>query len=359
MLKADQVKSFEKETEVDGYYDHIGKWYGNDYFPVPKLNKPISPAENLARYYRGEKVEWLPDLMADLVDVYPYCIPDQVACDFEGGYDSFGVKWIPDTSAPHLPSFVEPGFILLDDISNWRDLEFPDVDSWDWEKMSEAYRECYADDDRMMRGIILSGFFERLISIMGFEGAAMAMIVDPDEVIAFFDKLADMNIKIVDHYFDDFGCTNITIHDDWASQRSPFFSPDTCMEVIVPALKKVVDHVHDRNGFITLHTCGNNTRLIPQIAATGVDAAQVQDNALDLPSYIDEVDNRFVVEIYPAAPEEVSGEDLMQYACDLASLAEKGRVLVDLYQYDPSLNDETRVDYYRIGRTLAESDSLA
>ena len=344
----------EKELTVQGMYPEEGTWYGGPYMPVQQLSPPASPAENLINYYQKKPVQWIPDILGDCFDITPDCIPDVVACGFAGGYDTFGVKWIPDTSCPDLPSFVEPGFTVLEEIENWKDLPWPDADSWDWKGCAAKYNETLKGDNRLRRGILLSGYFERLISIMGFEGAAMAMIEDPDSVGEFFDALTDLNIKITDHYIDDFGCKAIMIHDDWSAQRSPFFSPDCCMEVIVPCLKRLADHCHERGIFITLHSCGNGLSLIPCMKAAGVDAWQAQDTALDLDAAYAAIDDAFVFETYPSVPEGIRGAELEAYVRGMLERCNKcGRSILEFYDFEPDRGFETRKLAYKIGRELA------
>lgn len=343
----------EKETAVKGMYGNIGTWYGYPYSPVERLCPPIAPAENLRRYMAGERYEWIPDLTSDQVDLTPECIPDVVACGFAGGLDAFGVKWIPDEAAPDLPSFVEPGFTVLDEIAKWRDLEFPDVDSWDWETCGKEYREFYADDDRLLRGIILSGFFERLISIMGFQNAALSLITEPDEVAAFFDALADVNCRIVDHYVDDFGCGAIMLHDDWSAQRSPFFSPDVATELLVPAMGKVVEHAHARGAIFTHHSCGNGVALIPAIMASGADGWQAQVDAFDLEAACEAIGDSFALEIYPPVPDEVTPDTLDAYLGQMLSHADGHRFLCEFGDFDPERAPKTRIANYRISRIKA------
>lgn len=117
------------EMQSRGMYASEGLWYGAPYMPVERLSQPVTPRENLLRYYRGEKYYWMPDIVSDQVDITPSCNPDVDASDFEGGYDAFGVKWIP-VEGGMLPAFVEPGFILLEDIADWKSLKWPEPDDW-------------------------------------------------------------------------------------------------------------------------------------------------------------------------------------------------------------------------------------
>lgn len=342
------------ELTSKGMYPQEGTWYGAPYMPVERLSPPVSPADNILRYFRQEPVQWVPDILGDMIDITPDCNPDVHASGYEGGLDAFGVKWIPDESCPDLPAFVEPGFILLEDIEDWKKLDWPDVDSWNWKEDAQKYRKTYADDDRVLRGIILSSYFERLISIMGFENAAMAMIEDPETTSEFFAELAKVNMKIADHLIDDFGCKAIMIHDDWSAQRAPFFSPATCMEVIVPHLKTLVDHCHERGVIAILHSCGNGEALVPCMKAAGVDGWQAQDTALNMESTLAAIDNAFVFETYPTVPDGIQGEELEAFVRDnMTHYNEIGRTLLDFYDFDPERILETRRLTYKVGREMA------
>lgn len=344
-----------KELSVRGEYLNTGLWYGAPYAPVQRLSQPISPRENLLRFYRGEEYAWLPDICSDEVDITPDCNPDFIASGYEGGLDAFGVKWIPVKNNTNLPAFVEPGFMLIEDIADWRTLTWPDVESWDWKGESSRFNEQHSDDDRLRRGIISSGYFERLISIMTFENAAMALVEDPEETLSFFEALTDLNIKIMDHMIDDFHCESIMIHDDWAAQRSPFFSLATCMELIVPPMKRLVQHAHDRGVIFTLHSCGNGVALVPAMKAAGIDAWQGNETAFEWDAAFDACQKAgILLEIYPVLPDtddQTVRRTYIQDALEKYSMGRKG--LFDFYEFNPDRLFAARKDIYEIGRQLA------
>ncbi len=350
----EQIKNMlQKELEGRGMYPAEGLWYGAPYAPVERLTTPITPRENLLRYYRGEDYLWIPDILSDQIDITPECNPDVKAQGFEGGYDAFGVKWIPVENAD-LPAFVEPGFILLEDIADWKTLKWPEPDEWNWAEDAERYNKTYERDDRLRRGIVYSGYFERLISIMGFEGAAMALLTDPESVTEFFDGLTELNKKIMDHYIQDFGCESIMLHDDWSAQRSPFFSLDTARELLVPHMKKVADYAHEKGVLFTLHSCGNGQALIPAIKETGVDAWQVQIDALDGPAVYEEAGDDFMIESYPLVPDGIRGEELERFIrSTLEAYTVRHKGLVEFYDMDPDRLAECRRTVYKVSRELA------
>lgn len=256
---------------------------------LPRLNTPITPRENLLMLYRGETPLWIPQF----VDVKPFA-PDvmpenrvrgmvneveKVSPDLYGGTDMFGVDWIFDPVI--RGSMVRPGNPKVPDIARWEEcVTLPDPDSWDWAGSAQKNRSFIERgwSANAMRLTIYTGFFERLISFMDFEEAAIAMIDEEsqEDVHRLFDYLADLYIKIIGHAVEAFPVNIVQLHDDWGSQMAPFFALDTVREMIVPHMKKVSDFCHSKGLFFDQHSCGMNARLVPAMIEAGVDSWQPQ-----------------------------------------------------------------------------------
>ena len=345
--------NIDEEATVKGEYAHLWDWYGYPFPDLQRLNPPISPKENYLAYIKREDYEWVPDTHADKVEVTPPCVPDIIACGFGGGIDSFGVKWVSNPSTPDLPAFVEHGAIMLEDICDWQSLEFPDVDSWGWEECARDFREFYADDDRSFRGAIMTGFFERMISLMGFEDAAVALYDEPAETRKFLEAVADVNIKIAQHYIDDFGCDSVLFLDDWSSQNNPFFSLDVALDVLVPPIKRFADYIHSRGALCMQHSCGNGVKLAPAMKAIGIDLWQAQGTAVDLDAALEACGDDIVLEIYHLVPDGICGDDLVEFVHDCMRPVERHRYFPELMDYEPGRCFETRIDYYKHAREMA------
>ena len=183
----------------------------------------------------------------------------------------FGIEWV------YVPvaggSMVKPGNPLLKDANEWKEkLVWPDIDSWDWE--SSAKNINLSSSDQFNMAWFLNGWFERLISFMDFDNAVVALIDEDqkDAVKELFDRLSDLYIRIIDKYLEYFpGIDGFCIHDDWGAQKDTFFSPDTAMEMIVPAMKKVTDYLHSKGLIAELHSCGMLEKQVPSIIAAGWD----------------------------------------------------------------------------------------
>ncbi|KPU44404.1 uroporphyrinogen decarboxylase (URO-D) [Oxobacter pfennigii] len=214
----------------------------------------------------------------------PKLYPDNVARAFTfeanpitreqfGGKDIFGIDWIYIDTAGG--SMVKPGSPFLKDANEWKEkLKWPDVDSWDWEGSSKANKE-YLNNTTYNLTWIMNGYFERLISFMDFEGAAIALIDEEqqDAVKEIFQKLTDLYIKIVDKFIEYFPqVSGFTVHDDWGSQIEPFFSPAICEEMLVPAMRRLTDYIHSKGLYADFHCCGHVERQVPNMIAAGWDS---------------------------------------------------------------------------------------
>jgi hypothetical protein len=255
------------------------------FFPgggIPLYDFPVTPSEAYRRLYTGKPV-WQATGM-DYSMFAPRVNPDNVAramvidgSPFEGaptgGRDMFGIEWeyIPQVGG----SIVHPGKPLFTDANDWeKKIKWPDVDSWDWETNAKQ-NESYLSDFYWNQCWFQNGWFERLISFMDFEPALMALFDEDqqDAVKAFFDKLADLYINIVDHHFHYFPKINeMYMHDDWGSQKETFFSPALCEEMIVPSMRKVTDFIHSKGRFAQLHSCGQIKKQVPNMIKAGWDS---------------------------------------------------------------------------------------
>ncbi len=113
----------------------------------------------------------------------------------------------------------------------------PDLDALDWDRCENNNKD-YLDTPQHNQLGILCGFWERLMSLMDVEGAAVALI-DEDQsegLHRFFDQYADFLIDYITRMKKICDIDGVLIHDDWGHQNGAFFSLDTAMEMFVPYL---------------------------------------------------------------------------------------------------------------------------
>lgn len=249
----------------------------------------------------------------------PRVIPDNVARGFVfegarfdantegGGPDMFGVEW--EYIKTVGGSMVRPGHPFLDDISEWREkIVWPDIEKWDWEGSAKLNNGTYLRPENFNQMWFQTGFYERLIAFMEFEGAIMALYDEDsqEEVAAFFDKLTDFYITVFAKAIDTFPYIDaFFIHDDWGSQKETFFSPELAEKMIVPYMKRLTDYLHSRGKFCELHSCGNNYKQVPNYIKAGWDAwaPQLMNDSYKI---YDDFGDKILIATFPQnIPEEI------------------------------------------------------
>ncbi|AEF85625.1 putative veratrol:corrinoid protein metyltransferase [Treponema primitia ZAS-2] len=275
-----------------------------------KFKTPVTPRENYEALYKGELPHWLP-LMADQCLLTPRIDPDNIARgmalevnplspeELVGGKDKFGIEWIyvPQVGG----STVKPGNPALEDANDWpKVIKFPDISKWDWEGSAKA-NAAYTTDGRALTFSIFTGFYERLISFMDFENAVVALIDDDqkDAVKDLFDKLAELYKEIITNAKKQYNPLVINFHDDWGGQQAPFFSLATVQEMIVPYLKKVVDHVHSQGMYFDMHSCGKNELLVPAYIEAGCDSWGGAQSMNDKSMLYDKYGDKLIIGLDP------------------------------------------------------------
>jgi len=275
----------EKELEVIGSYRNpFGK------FPIAQFNAPVNDREAVKLLYQGKPVHQIVGTGIEHFTFCPSINPDNIARAYvldattradkvgqAGGPDMFGIEWeyVPEVGG----SMVRPGQPLVDDANDLMEkVQWPDIESWDWEGAAEVNRN-YFREDRFNLCWLMNGWYERLISMMDFEDAAVALIDEDqkDAVKAFFDKLSDLYIDILDHYIKYFPMIDgFHIHDDWGSQKDTFFAPQVAAEMLVPYMRRVTDFLHSKGKYCDLHSCGMNFKQVPNYIDAGFDSWRPQ-----------------------------------------------------------------------------------
>ncbi len=238
----------------------------------PIFNFPVTPREAQLSLIRGRKGVWAPYGVETGI-FCPSIIPDNIARGFvieskpwpvpyTKHPDMFGINWVYVPVAGGSmedPDYPHP----LEDVNDWKEvIKFPDIYSWDWETSGRENYEFLKNNGKVNVFWFLNGMgFERLVSFMGFEEAAVAL-VDEDQADALhelLDALTDLHIRMIDCVAETYGdaIQAIDIHDDWGSQKSPFFSDEAAKEFFVPEWKRVTDHIKSKGMIADLHSCGH------------------------------------------------------------------------------------------------------
>ena len=140
------------------------------------------------------------------------------------------------------------------------------------------------------------GFFEFFNGVFGIQNQLMYLILYKDELAELYRKQADWIIAFADICID-IGLDCIHISDDWGSQRDLLFDPELWREIIKPNLKRVIDHVHSRGVFVSLHSDGCVDKVTDDLAELGIDMIHPwQESAgMSYDTYIEKYSDKFAI----------------------------------------------------------------
>ena len=127
----------------------------------------ITPKENYFMLLRGEIPEYIPSFMAPRMNMISEDLLTPVSAPNGPVYTGWGVKYVGSADIRN-GAMPEPGFILLDDITKWRDvIKRPNTDR-DWEQYYKKQLETF---DRKNKAVACGGadYFLTLVSFMGFD----------------------------------------------------------------------------------------------------------------------------------------------------------------------------------------------
>lgn len=140
------------------------------------------------------------------------------------------------------------------------------------------------------------GFFEPFNDVFGIENQLLWMAMYPEELAELYARQAHWNIRFAAHCID-LGADMIHISDDWGAQKDLMFNPKLWWEIIYPNMKRVVDYVHSRGCFVSLHSDGCIRRVTDGIAQLGLDLVHPwQESAgMDYDLYLEKYQDKFAI----------------------------------------------------------------
>ncbi len=264
---------------------------------IPIFNTPISYRENARSLFWDKKPMWAVTAN-DMGSINCQLYNEHLSRINQpgGNIDDFGVQWVFVEQVGGTIS--QEGRPRFTDANDWKKgIKIPDVNEWDWAADADAHP---ADTRFLVNMTPVNGFgFERLISLMDFMNAAMALVDEDqrDSLKEYMDAMADLGIAVVDKVVEYWPCVDgFTLHDDWGSQKDPFFSDEIARDVFLPGMKKLVSHMHELGRYCQLHSCGHTEDRVDVFIEAGIDTWQMQ-TMNDWDKLYKEVGDKIVIQI--------------------------------------------------------------
>ena len=265
----------------------------------------LSAKENFLKCLRGEVPDYVPrytmgmlgvkgDAPSDML-VEPRLISEHRIRG--GGKDCWGVEYVPTESTGNALIPKTSDFIL-DDITKWRDvIKAPNLSGIDWERMCKEDFEG-RKLDRSKTAVCMNlhmGYFQTLMSFMGFSEGLMAMFEEPEEVKALLTYLCDFYCEVAARYVDYCKPDVWTMMDDTAAWANPFISPEMYREFLLPLYDRQAKFGRDRGLPISMHNCGKCECFFDDLVGIGVTMWDPAQTCNDLVGIKKKYGNRLVL----------------------------------------------------------------
>jgi len=181
--------------------------------------------------------------------------------------DDFGVTWNRNGADKDIG--VIDGFIMGDPETS--SYTFPQVDIQRLRR--EIENIIAARGDRFTMAGFGFSMFERAWTIMGMENLLIYMIECPDAVEAFFDRLCEFWLKIIDIALE-YDLDAIHFGDDWGQQKGLIMGPAHWRRFIKPRMARLYSRVKGKGKYVSQHSCGDCREIFPDLVEIGLDCYQ-------------------------------------------------------------------------------------
>ncbi len=188
----------------------------------------------------------------------------QVYVDFWLG---MGFDGVPIEIPPNLPlkrhecrtdqvSQGSEAFVSIQNMEDFETYPWPDpisaVDLGHYERAAA----CLPEGAKLVAGVC-AGPYEWASTLLGVEGLALALCLDPDLVKAVFQKIGEIHCAALRQIADMDAVGACRQGDDLGFKTATFLSPEHLREYVLPIHAQLAAIAHEAGKPFILHSCGN------------------------------------------------------------------------------------------------------
>ncbi|MFH0965444.1 MAG: uroporphyrinogen decarboxylase family protein [Planctomycetota bacterium] len=156
---------------------------------------------------------------------------------------------------------------------------FPTLDDVDFSNLREVHR-LLPDGMKIMSSV--TGIWESVWMLMGFETFCFACYDDPRLVADLFERLAVFHFDVFSRAIDSPGVGAMWYTDDLAYATGPMIDPALLRRYVFPWVRRMGDLCRERDMPFVFHSDGDVSSLIDDLLAAGVTALHpIEPKALD------------------------------------------------------------------------------
>lgn len=181
--------------------------------------------------------------------------------------DEFGVVWNRSGADKDIGVVDHP---LIQDLEH-HDYRFPEPDLPRLRRDIETLLATRKDRFTFMG----FGFcmFERSWSLMGMENVLMSMLLCPEALEDFYDRICDYFLTLVDVALE-YDIDAVYFGDDWGQQKGLIMGPACWRRFIKPRMARLYARVKAKNKLVLQHSCGDCHEIFPDLIEIGLDCYQ-------------------------------------------------------------------------------------
>ncbi|MEN6313843.1 MAG: uroporphyrinogen decarboxylase family protein [Clostridiaceae bacterium] len=197
------------------------------------------------------------------------CKPPQVEFLHGSGYwkDEFGVVWNKNGADKDI-GVIDNILIPEPDINGY---QMPDVDEDYLRSQMEKVVKDSGDTFRLP--CIGFSMFERAWTLTGMENLLINMLIEPEFVENLLDSILEHNLKVIDIALE-YDIDGFHFGDDWGQQKGLIMGPDCWRRFIKPRVAKMYERVKNKGKFVSQHSCGDISEILPDLIDMGLDVYQ-------------------------------------------------------------------------------------
>jgi len=189
-----------------------------------------------------------------------------------------GLSWEVSLEGAHDASCIIDDWGKLDEFIE----KLPNADADpQFDQLAEQAERIRAQDRYMLFGW-WHLFFERPWYIRSMQGLLMDYYLAPGNVHRLHEALCDMYCGYIERAIRELRPDGFWTSDDLGHQNQLFMRPETFREFIKPYYARVGGLLKEHGVHWWLHSCGNNTVILPDLIEVGVDVFHpVQKGTMD------------------------------------------------------------------------------
>jgi len=193
------------------------------------------------------------------------------------GMNEWGCVW---TSLN--PSEVDQGQVAEHPLQDWEQVHrfrFPDPFAPGRMDGVRERIDALRQDGKFVCATLGKGPMHLLDDLRGFEAYLMDLVTEPERTDLLLDGTFTFLTGMTEQ-FAGLGVDAVFLADDQAMQTGPLFSMDTWRERFKPRYRALCDVAHRLGCKVYMHTCGDLSQHLSELADAGIDAVDNKQPAL-------------------------------------------------------------------------------